>query len=125
MILETDSRIVSAFQNSSFVSSNLNLFMLLIATKGRSHKLIRKREARVMEEELKEESKGDLNSNLYKDNQILILKKEIDRLKEELEANQNAQEEGDKYAELLSDLFNKGIIDSNGKFIKNDEEDQI
>ena len=62
---------------------------------------------------------------MYKDNQILILKKEIDKLKEELEANQNAQEEGDKYAELLSDLFNKGIIDSNGKFIKNDEEDQI
>ena len=49
------------------------------------------------------------------------LKSEIKDLKEAMKFNEEDNDKTDKYAELLNDLFHKGIIDETGKFIQEDE----
>ena len=39
-------------------------------------------------------------------------------LKEQLQSKGEETKENDNYADLLNDLFQKGIIDEHGKFIK-------
>ena len=73
---------------------------------------------------MKEETKDRSIQNSGKDKQIIILTTEIEILILHLEENQKAQAKVNKYADLLSDLFNKGIIDNEGRFINQDNEDQ-
>ena len=69
----------------------------------------------------REESKdGDLNESI-KDSQIIDLKDEIINLKRELESKERRLDNSDKYADLLNDLFHKGIIDENGDFLEKEE----
>lgn len=52
------------------------------------------------------------------ESEVSELKDEVMRLTEELEAAKMASKEQDEYAELLNNLFKKGIIDSQGNFVE-------
>ena len=90
--------------------------------KGRSHLLLRipkissskKRNMPLYkDEEIKhEESDEDVNS----------LKEEIERLNTKLTQKEKESQESQKYADLLSDLYEKGIIDADGNFINENQE---
>ena len=91
------------------------------AKRGRSHLLIRKSKGLNQLLDQREESKdGDLNESI-KDSQIIDLKDEIINLKRELESKEKRLDHSDKYADLLNDLFHKGIIDENGDFLEKEE----
>ena len=70
---------------------------------------------------LREEEKGDESKEETKDFQIIDLKNEIKVLKDELRMSQDVRDKSDKYADLLNDLFHKGIIDEDGNFINDDQ----
>ena len=91
--------------------------MYNIAIKGRSHFLLRKTNSNVNRDELLDESKEEEIKESQKDTEILYLQKEILDLKDEMQRNKEVYETNDKYADLLNDLFHKGIIDSDGNFI--------
>ena len=57
-----------------------------------------------------------------KDSQISKLQNEICKLKNELETNREIIDKNDKYADLLNDLFHKGIIDEEGNFLDDNEQ---
>ena len=59
-----------------------------------------------------------------KDTEILYLQNEILDLKDEIVRNKEVYETNDKYADLLNDLFQRGIIDSKGNFIDGNEQDK-
>ena len=63
---------------------------------------------------LREEEKGDESKEETKDFQIIDLKNE-------LRMSQDVRDKSDKYADLLNDLFHKGIIDEDGNFINDDQ----
>ena len=98
----------------NFISSNLSS-SINIASKGRSHLLLRtlkkhsssKRNIVLCRnEESKSEQEND-DVDLLKDKMKSFSKQLIDK-----EVQQN-----EKYADLLADLSQKGIIDENGNFI--------
>ena len=60
-----------------------------------------------------EESKSEND-----DDDIDGLKEEIKTLSQKLREKENEVKKSEKYAELLADLFQKGIIDANGDFIE-------
>ena len=70
---------------------------------------------------LREEEKGDESKEETKDFQIIDLKNEIKVLKDELRMSQDVRDKSNKYADLLNDLFHKGIIDEDGNFINDDQ----
>ena len=116
--IKTEKRIADAIMNSSFISSKISAFMYFIATRGRSHLLMRTS---------KHKNERARHVNLYKDeesksedeeNCIDTLKDEIKKLSQELNEKQNEIRKNEKYGDLLSDLFQKGIIDSEGNFIE-------
>ena len=108
--------------NSSFVSSKLIRYLNIIASKGRSHLLLRTP---------KQKSGKKKNVILYKDedskseeekDDIEALKDEISALTEKLREREAKSNENDKYEDLLADLFQKGVIDEDGNFIKDQAE---
>ena len=116
--IKTEGRIADAIMNSSFISSKSNKYINIIASKGRSHLLMRT-------PKLKSDRKK--NMHLYKDeeeksedekNDVKILKDEIKKLNEQLNDKQKEIRKSEKYGDLLSDLFQKGIIDNEGNFIE-------
>ena len=56
-----------------------------------------------------------------KDFQIIDLKNEIKVLKDELRMSNDVRNKSDKYADLLNDLFHKGIIDEYENFFNDDQ----
>ena len=46
---------------------------------------------------------------------IQILKREIEKLRDVISQNEKNLQENQKYAELLSELYNRGVIDTEGK----------
>ena len=48
---------------------------------------------------------------------IQSLKSEIERLKDQISQREKDSYENEKYAELLSELYEKGIINTDGKFV--------
>ena len=97
------------------------IFLLfIVASKGRSHLLLRTPKERNLkkrniplyrdEEEKGEESDEDINA----------MKDEIKSLTQQLKEKDKEINKNEKYADLLSDLFQKGIIDSQGNFIDQD-----
>ena len=65
-----------------------------------------------------------MNLSVEKENKIRFLQNEILSLWYKLEQKEEVQEKSDKYADLLNDLFHKGIIDSNGNFIEEYDKNQ-
>ena len=52
--------------------------------------------------------------------EIKSLKAEIEDMSKELEIKDAENVERDKYADLLNDLFKRGVIDKDGNLIDND-----
>ena len=52
--------------------------------------------------------------------EIKSLKAEIEDMSKELEIKDAENVEQDKYADLLNDLFKRGVIDKDGNLIDND-----
>ena len=50
------------------------------------------------------------------------MQNEICKLKNELETNREIIDKNDKYADLLNDLFHKGLIDKEGDFLDDNEQ---
>ena len=88
---------------------------------GRSHLLLRdnpKIERQLKDQEEIKEYKQ--KSDKYK-SKIGNLKLEITKLKDMLNQKEKNSAQYDKYADLLGELFNKGIIVHEGSFINKDK----
>ena len=68
-----------------------------------------------------EEDKEEIKLIDYKDSHIKKMQKEVEKLREELDVSKETVEKRDTYADLLNDLFHKGIIDSDGNFIHGED----
>ena len=107
-----------AIEQSSFLSSMIYFSLYIcVASRGRSHLLIRKKE-------LKEEEKNRRNNRNREEDkedsdidEVSILKREVAKLSKKLEEKEEGEETQNKYADLLNDLFHKGIIEESGKFL--------
>ena len=82
--------------------------------------MLRKSNNNIKKREEIEEDKEEEIKQSQKDEESLYLQKEILDLKYELDKNKDVMDANDKYADLLNDLFNKGITNSKGNFIDND-----
>ena len=77
----------------------------------------------IRKKELKEENNRKNNRNREEDkedsdiDEVSILKREVAKLSKKLEEKKEGEETQNKYADLLNDLFHKGIIDKSGKFL--------
>lgn len=122
---KTHPKIAKAILDSSFVSSRVLCLQSVLAVKGRSHKLIRKRKN--AEDDDKEEEK---NQNFAKQRQefeskIDKLKDQVNSLSQELESKEDALKEKDKFGDLLNELYQRGIIDKEGTLLENPEEKEM
>ena len=79
--------------------------------------LLRNKRNSEVEIESKEEEKQADVKIIKSERKIQSLKTEIERLKEMLNQKEINSEQNEKYAELLSELYENGIIDMDGKFI--------
>ena len=70
--------------------------------------------------ESKEEDKQTEIIEIKSERKIQSLKSEIERLTDIIKEKEVNTQQNEKYAELLSELFEKGIIDVDGKFINSD-----
>ena len=62
------------------------------------------------------EEEKESGKNLNKsERKIQILKREIEKLRDVISQNEKDSQENQKYAELLSDLYDRGVIDTDGK----------
>ena len=121
--IKTHPRIVDAIAKSSFVSSMLCKLLNCLASKGRSHLLIRTPKQRNIktrnvalyrEDESKSDEEEEKDARSLKD-EVISLTKKLNEKEKEIEKHE-------KYADLLSDLFQKGIIDGEGNFIQDNIE---
>ena len=79
--------------------------------------LLRNKRNSDVEIESKEEEKQADAKIIKSERKIQSLKTEIERLKEMLNQKEINSEQNEKYAELLSELYEKGIIDMDGNII--------
>ena len=115
--IKMNPKIAKIFENSQNVSCILLISLLCLVDKGKSHKLLRKailydqRKARQLDEEE------------LKDAASLVpgLKREIDELVKELDSKNEKIEEYERQAQMLSNLFDLGVIDGEGNLIKKEE----
>ena len=70
--------------------------------------------------ESKEEDKKTELEKIKSERKIQSLKSKIERLTDIIKEKEVNTQQNEKYAELLSELFEKGIIDVDGKFINSD-----
>ena len=70
--------------------------------------------------ESKEEDKQTEIREIKSERKIQSFKSEIERLTDIIKEKEVNTQQNEKYAELLSELFEKGIIDVDGKFINSD-----
>ena len=70
--------------------------------------------------ESKEEDKQTEIREIKSERKIQSLKSEIEKLTNIIKEKEDNNQQNEKYAELLSELFEKGIIDVDGKFINSD-----
>ena len=71
--------------------------------------LIRKKILFKSQEIIIEKVKEDLNISIEKEIKIIFLQNEILKLRDKLEQKEKVQEKSDRFADLLNDLFHKGI----------------
>ena len=94
---------------------NISKLLKFIAAKGRSHLLLRCKPTRELTSDSNEEEK-ESGKNLNKsERKIQILKREIEKLRDVISQNEKDSQENQKYAELLSELYDRGVIDTDGK----------
>ena len=89
----------------------LIILISCLASKGRSHMILRRIPNRDQNREGDEESKETTLESPMFDSKIKSLKDEIDALKEAIETKDKKIEEQEDYTDLLSSLYDKGIID--------------
>ena len=70
--------------------------------------------------ESKEEDKQTVIREIKSERKIQSFKSEIERLTDIIKEKEVNTQQNEKYAEFLSELFEKGIIDVDGKFINSD-----
>ena len=120
MEIKVDSRIAEALNSSSMLSSNTYNILNFVAQKGRSHLLLRDKE----EDKTMKGLKKIAEKNRQRYNQMCeendYLKSEIEKLAEELDRKSDEAQDENKNRELLSDLYEKGIIDEEGNIIEYD-----
>ena len=107
------------------LSKNLHLFQVItivdnpnLAVKGRSHLLIKKRSNKIRRDGEENKSSNEENKDTESEEKIQHLKDQILELSEKLERSNKNNQNQDKYADLLNDLYHKGIIDDEGKFLE-------
>ena len=71
--------------------------------------------SRINDEEIKFEAR-----QAKSERKIQSLKSEIERLKEVINQKERDSQDQEKYAELLSELYEKGIINTDGNFINSE-----
>ena len=79
--------------------------------------LLKNKNSLSSESDNKEEDKEVESLNVKSKRKIQSLKTEIEQLKDIISQKENESKENHKYAELLSELYEKGIIDTEGRFI--------
>ena len=115
-----DSKLALALQNSQLISSKA-LFILIEYSFKRSLIITFKREIKQRIRVKNEEDKEIYDpKNVQHEITIESLKCEIERLKSIINDKEKDNDEHDKYAELLSELYDKGVINQEGKFINSD-----
>ena len=98
----------------------LIILISCLASKGRSHMILRHIPNRDQNREGDEESKERTLESPMFDSKIKSLKDEIDALKETIETKDKKIEEQEDYTDLLSRLYDKGIIDEDGNILEQD-----
>ena len=101
--------------SSKFVCNDDNL-----AAKGRSHLLLRDLEEEKTVKGLKKIKDKQEAEPIEAGQEIRSLKDEILRLENEMELNNQRLIEENEHRELLSSLYEKGIIDEEGNLVENE-----
>ena len=94
------------------MASNLN-----IAIPGRSHFLLKKKKAKPVKIRESEEEDKYIDMINEKDQEIDELRYKMSQIQDELEKSEDKNHEISKHSELLAHLYDKGVIDSEGKLI--------
>ena len=118
MEIKVDPRIVKALNSSSMISSKVNIYFIHIAQRGRSHLLLRDQEEEKAVKGIKKIADKNKKKYIEMWNENEYLKSEIEKIEEELERRKNDGEENKRNRGLLSDLYERGIIDEDGNIIK-------
>ena len=114
---QVDPRIVKAVEKSSMLSSNIFTSFFNLASKGRSHLLLRDLEEEKTVKGLKRiKNQQSIQINEAED-EIEKLRKEISLLQSEIDQRDCYEKEEEKHRQLLSDLYEKGIIDEDGNYV--------
>ena len=101
--------------SSKFVCNDDNL-----SAKGSSHLLLRDLEEEKTVKELKKIKDKQEAELIEAGQEIRMLKDEILRLENEMELNNQRLIEENEHRELLSSLYEKGIIDEEGNLVENE-----
>ena len=117
MEIETDQRIAIALNSSSMISSMLNIIVIILAKKGRSHLLLRDLEEEKTLKGMKKKV-DEHKERCIRAEEVEFLKGQIEKLSDEVEKNKLIIKEDDKHRDLLNELYHKGIIDEDENFIE-------
>ena len=95
----------------------VNIFKLLkfIVAKGRSHLLLRCKPTKELTSESNEEEKESRKILNKSERKLQILKREIEKLRDVISQNEKDSQEIQKYAEFLSELYDRGVIEADRK----------
>ena len=80
--------------------------------------LIRTKKKRSNEEDVKNEADHEEKKSPVKNRRILELQNQVVELTKKLEDNRKDSDKNEEYAELLNNLYHKGIIDDKGNFLE-------
>ena len=79
--------------------------------------LLRDKSNKYLKSDSYEEEKEFEGSDAKSTRKIQSLKQEIEKLKNIINQKEKDSQENEKYAELLSELYDKGLIDTQGKIV--------
>ena len=88
-----------------------------IAAKGLWHLLLRCKPIKESISDSNEEEKDLIRSRDEGDRKIQILKQEIKKLRDVITQKEKDSQEIQKYTELLSELYDRGVIDTQRKIL--------
>ena len=81
-----------------------------IAAKGSSHLLLRCKSIKELISDINEEEKDLTKSHNKIERKIRIVKREIKKLRDVITQKEKDSQENQKYEELLSELYDRGVI---------------
>ena len=79
--------------------------------------LLRDKSNKYLKSDSYEEEKEFEGSDVKSIRKIQSLKQEIEKLKNIINQKEKVSQENEKYAELLSELYDKGLVDTQGKIV--------